>query len=59
MKTLTITEAKDLLRKLTEHAVEENKRRAERALPMERFRICPKCKEVLTEEYCICRKDMH
>ena len=59
MKTLTITEARALLQKLTAHAIETNRENAEQGLRMEQYRICAKCGEVTTAEFCICAKQVH
>jgi hypothetical protein len=59
MKTLTIDEAKELLRKITSVASERNLERAKHNLHLLRYRICPKCREVTEQSYCSCKETIH
>jgi len=59
MKTLTIDEARDLLRIVTATALKVNTARKQIGLALKRMRICPTCKEVSESSTCAHQKKMH
>jgi len=50
MPTLSIDDLTELLEKLTNHNVQENFERHKNGLSLRRYRICPGCSDIWSEE---------